>query len=153
MDFSAEALAYAKRAFAKHDLSAEFVCQDVFAPGEPAHDLVFNAGVLEHYTFDQQVGFPARNGEPQPKVRAGAGAQSAMLLVLDMAVAAVPPGAMALRQGDADGRISRPRSRPPVCGFSATGTAAEGGPSSSSQASTAWTIGCATKSSRYIVRR
>jgi glycosyltransferase involved in cell wall biosynthesis/SAM-dependent methyltransferase len=57
MDFSAEALNYAKRAFAKHDLAADFVCQDVFAPGAPEYDLVFNAGVLEHYDFDQQVAF------------------------------------------------------------------------------------------------
>jgi glycosyltransferase involved in cell wall biosynthesis len=57
MDFSAEALGYAKRVFAQHNVSADFVCQDVFAPGEPEHDLVFNAGVLEHYDFDQQVAF------------------------------------------------------------------------------------------------
>ncbi len=57
MDFSAEALNYARRAFARHGLSADFVCQDVFAPGEPEYDLVFNAGVLEHYHFDEQVAF------------------------------------------------------------------------------------------------
>ena len=57
MDFSAEALNYAQRAFSKHDLAADFVCQDVFAPGEPEYDLVFNAGVLEHYNFDEQVAF------------------------------------------------------------------------------------------------
>jgi len=57
MDFSSEALGCAERSFAKDNLPAKFVCQDVFAPGEPEFDLVFNAGVLEHYTFDQQVGF------------------------------------------------------------------------------------------------
>ena len=46
MDFSAEALNYAKRAFTKYSLAADFVCQDVFTPGEPEYDLVFNAGVL-----------------------------------------------------------------------------------------------------------
>jgi glycosyltransferase involved in cell wall biosynthesis/SAM-dependent methyltransferase len=57
MDFSREALGCAERTFARQELPVKFVCQDVFAPGEPEYDLVFNAGVLEHYTFDQQVGF------------------------------------------------------------------------------------------------
>ena len=57
MDFSTEALRYAQRAFAEHKLSADFLCQDVFEPGQPEYDLVFNAGVLEHYTFDEQVAF------------------------------------------------------------------------------------------------
>jgi glycosyltransferase involved in cell wall biosynthesis/2-polyprenyl-3-methyl-5-hydroxy-6-metoxy-1,4-benzoquinol methylase len=57
MDFSPEALGYAERSFAERRLSADFVCQDVFSPGEPEYDLVFNAGVLEHYAFDQQVAF------------------------------------------------------------------------------------------------
>lgn len=57
MDFSSEAIACAGRSFARENLTADFVCEDVFTPGEPQYDLVFNAGVLEHYTFDQQVGF------------------------------------------------------------------------------------------------
>ncbi|MBU4400113.1 MAG: methyltransferase domain-containing protein, partial [Planctomycetes bacterium] len=57
MDFSSEALGYAERIFAQHQLSAEFVDGDVFSCGEPQFDLVFNAGVLEHYNFDQQVAF------------------------------------------------------------------------------------------------
>ena len=57
MDFSTEALHCTRRAFAEHNLSAEFTCQDVFVPGQPEYDLVFNAGVLEHYTFDEQVAF------------------------------------------------------------------------------------------------
>ena len=57
MDFSTEAIAYAERIFAKRNLPAEFADGDVFSPGEPKYDLVFNAGVLEHYTFEQQVAF------------------------------------------------------------------------------------------------
>jgi len=57
MDFSSEALEYARRAFAGENVAAEFVCQDVFVPGTPEFDLVFNAGVLEHYDFDRQVAF------------------------------------------------------------------------------------------------
>ena len=57
MDFSSEALGYAERTFTQHQLSAEFVDGDVFSCGEPEYDMVFNAGVLEHYTFDQQVAF------------------------------------------------------------------------------------------------
>ena len=57
MDFSAEALSYARRIFDQHQRSAQFVEGDVFARGEPQYDMVFNAGVLEHYTFEQQVAF------------------------------------------------------------------------------------------------
>jgi 2-polyprenyl-3-methyl-5-hydroxy-6-metoxy-1,4-benzoquinol methylase/glycosyltransferase involved in cell wall biosynthesis len=57
MDFSQEALACAKRSFAERSLSADFVCQDVFAPGEAQYDLVFNAGALANYAFDEQVAF------------------------------------------------------------------------------------------------
>lgn len=57
MDFSSEALGYAERTFTQYQLSAEFVDGDVFSCGKPEYDLVFNAGVLEHYTFDQQVAF------------------------------------------------------------------------------------------------
>ena len=57
MDFAPEAIHYAQRAFAQRDLPANFVCQDVFRPGEPEYDLVFNAGVLEHYTLDEQAEF------------------------------------------------------------------------------------------------
>lgn len=57
LDFSQEALNYAKRLFDREKLSARFVQGDVFGPPESQHDLVFNAGVLEHYTFDEQVTF------------------------------------------------------------------------------------------------
>ena len=57
MDFSSEALAYAERIFDQHQLAAKFIGGDVFSVGDPKYDLVFNAGVLEHYSFDQQVAF------------------------------------------------------------------------------------------------
>lgn len=57
LDFSQEALNYAKRLFDREGLSAGFVQGDVFGPPEAKYDLVFNAGVLEHYTFDEQVSF------------------------------------------------------------------------------------------------
>ena len=57
MDFTPAALDYARRLFEREHLSAAFHEDNVFAHGEPEYDLVFNAGVLEHYTFDQQVAF------------------------------------------------------------------------------------------------
>ena len=57
MDFAPAAVQFAQQAFAQRGLSATFLCEDVFAPGREEHDLVFNAGVLEHYTFDEQVAF------------------------------------------------------------------------------------------------
>lgn len=57
MDFSRKALEYAEHSFAQQGASAGFVCEDVFTLGKPEHDLVFNAGVLEHYAFDKQVDF------------------------------------------------------------------------------------------------
>lgn len=56
-DFSSEALGYAKRLFERENVEAELFQEDVLQPGIPEYDLVFNAGVLEHYTFDQQVAF------------------------------------------------------------------------------------------------
>lgn len=58
MDFSVEALNYARRLFAREQVTAEFRLGDVFAPGdEPEFDLVFNAGVLEHYSLERQAAF------------------------------------------------------------------------------------------------
>lgn len=57
MDFSTEALGYARRLFEREGERARFIEGDVFEPGEAAYDLVFNAGVLEHYTCDQQARF------------------------------------------------------------------------------------------------
>jgi len=57
LDFSPEALNYARRSFEMHKKQAEFILGDVFQPGKPAYDLVFNAGVLEHYGFEEQVAF------------------------------------------------------------------------------------------------
>jgi GT2 family glycosyltransferase/2-polyprenyl-3-methyl-5-hydroxy-6-metoxy-1,4-benzoquinol methylase len=57
LDFSSEALGYARRLFEREQVSAEFVEADVFEPGEAEFDLVFNAGVLEHYTAERQAEF------------------------------------------------------------------------------------------------
>jgi GT2 family glycosyltransferase/SAM-dependent methyltransferase len=57
MDFSKEALRYARGLFDKNGLSAEFSVGDVLEPGRAEYDLVFNAGVLEHYSLDDQVKF------------------------------------------------------------------------------------------------
>ena len=55
MDFSAEALEQARRWFDRVGAAAQFVQQDVMHAGPAEFDLVFNAGVLEHYTFQEQV--------------------------------------------------------------------------------------------------
>jgi GT2 family glycosyltransferase len=57
LDFSQEALVYARKLFEREQVAATFLEGDVFTPGAPDYDLVFNAGVLEHYTFDEQVAF------------------------------------------------------------------------------------------------
>ena len=58
MDFSEYALDYAKRYFEQENLSADFVLEDVFATETvTSADLVFNAGVLEHYQYEEQVKF------------------------------------------------------------------------------------------------
>ena len=55
MDFSSAALDYARRNFDHRKLSAQFIRADAFATGSPEYDLVFNAGVLEHYDLDDQA--------------------------------------------------------------------------------------------------
>lgn len=57
LDFSSAALEHARRRFADHGVKASFIEEDAFAPGRPEYDLVFNAGVLEHYTLDEQARF------------------------------------------------------------------------------------------------
>jgi hypothetical protein len=57
MDISPQALDAARRLFARTGLTADARLGDVFAPGSATHDLVFNAGVLEHYTLEQQAAF------------------------------------------------------------------------------------------------
>jgi 2-polyprenyl-3-methyl-5-hydroxy-6-metoxy-1,4-benzoquinol methylase/GT2 family glycosyltransferase len=57
MDFSREALRYAERLFEREQIAGEFIQGDVFTSGEPEFDLVFNAGVLEHYTLESQAAF------------------------------------------------------------------------------------------------
>ena len=56
LDFSEEALSVARGVFARYDLPATFETGDITAGAGPAdHDLVFNSGVLEHYSFEEQV--------------------------------------------------------------------------------------------------
>lgn len=55
LDFSSEALTKARRNFERAKIRAEFILADAFQPGAAQYDLVFNAGVLEHYNFDQQT--------------------------------------------------------------------------------------------------
>lgn len=57
LDFSPNALDYARRLFAQHGERVHTIEADAFAPGPAEYDLVFNAGVLEHYSFDEQVRF------------------------------------------------------------------------------------------------
>jgi 2-polyprenyl-3-methyl-5-hydroxy-6-metoxy-1,4-benzoquinol methylase len=55
MDFSSAALDYARRNFDHRKLTAHFIRADAFETGSPEYDLVFNAGVLEHYDLDDQA--------------------------------------------------------------------------------------------------
>jgi GT2 family glycosyltransferase/2-polyprenyl-3-methyl-5-hydroxy-6-metoxy-1,4-benzoquinol methylase len=57
LDFSPNALDYARRLFAQHGQRVRTIEADAFASGPSEYDLVFNAGVLEHYSFDEQVRF------------------------------------------------------------------------------------------------
>lgn len=55
LDFSLAALGYARRLFERAGVVANFQYGELQIVGEPSYDLVFNAGVLEHYPFDEQV--------------------------------------------------------------------------------------------------
>jgi len=55
LDSSVEALAAAKSLFAEHGLNPAVECADLFQEGTPDFDLVFNSGVIEHFSFDDQV--------------------------------------------------------------------------------------------------
>ena len=55
LDSSEAALSSAKTLFASRGLTAAAECGDLFASGNPDFDLVFNSGVIEHYSFDDQV--------------------------------------------------------------------------------------------------
>ncbi|HET8548825.1 MAG TPA: glycosyltransferase, partial [Bryobacteraceae bacterium] len=55
LDFSKPALESAQRSFERQNLSARFRYEDVFTPGTPEFDVVFSAGVLEHYEPEQQI--------------------------------------------------------------------------------------------------
>jgi GT2 family glycosyltransferase/SAM-dependent methyltransferase len=55
LDFSPRALDYSRRIFACEGLSATWIDGDIRDKGEPAFDLVFSAGVLQHYPPEQQA--------------------------------------------------------------------------------------------------
>lgn len=56
LDFSVEALSVARGVFARYAMPASFETGDITAGvGGADHDLVFNSGVLEHYSFEEQV--------------------------------------------------------------------------------------------------
>ena len=57
MDFAPAALTSATAIFSRAGQQASFHLGDAFQPAESEYDLVFNAGALEHYNFDQQIGF------------------------------------------------------------------------------------------------
>lgn len=55
LDFSENALTAARSLFSRLGLAAHFHSGDIFDPGEKDYDFVFNSGVLEHYSFEEQV--------------------------------------------------------------------------------------------------
>lgn len=55
LDFAANALSYAKRQAAQAGVDVAVELGDAFAQGKPQYDMVFNAGVLEHYEPASQV--------------------------------------------------------------------------------------------------
>lgn len=55
LDFSQQALHYAKTLYDQERIKAEFIHKNGFEIGSPEYDIVFNAGVLEHYSFNEQV--------------------------------------------------------------------------------------------------
>jgi glycosyltransferase involved in cell wall biosynthesis/SAM-dependent methyltransferase len=55
LDVSREALNYTRRVFEREGLRPALIHDDAMAEGRPEFDLVFNAGVLEHYTQAQQA--------------------------------------------------------------------------------------------------
>ena len=54
MDFAPAALDAARRVFQSAGLEAGFTLGDAFSEGLPEYDLVFNAGVVEHYSVERQ---------------------------------------------------------------------------------------------------
>ena len=55
LDFSTEAIAYAKHLYQREGVAASFIQGDIRKPLDSRYDVVFNAGVLEHYSFNEQV--------------------------------------------------------------------------------------------------
>ncbi|MDY0212990.1 MAG: glycosyltransferase [Desulfuromonadaceae bacterium] len=58
LDFSREAIATSKKVFDRAGASADFYMGDVYKDDDLlGYDVTFNSGVLEHYTFKEQVRF------------------------------------------------------------------------------------------------
>lgn len=55
LDFSTHALNVAQQIFTQNGQTADFILQDGFEKGVPEYDLVFNAGVVEHYQLADQI--------------------------------------------------------------------------------------------------
>lgn len=54
LDFSKNAIEVSRELFSREHKDATFLLEDAFTHGAPEFELVFNAGVLEHYTVHQQ---------------------------------------------------------------------------------------------------
>jgi GT2 family glycosyltransferase/glycosyltransferase involved in cell wall biosynthesis len=58
LDFSKEAITTSKKVFSRAGLTADFHLGDVYKDDDLlGYDVAFNSGVLEHYSFDEQVRF------------------------------------------------------------------------------------------------
>lgn len=55
LDFSPHSLSYASRLLAREGVEAQLIEADLAQPGPAEFDLVFSAGVLEHYSVEDQV--------------------------------------------------------------------------------------------------
>jgi 2-polyprenyl-3-methyl-5-hydroxy-6-metoxy-1,4-benzoquinol methylase len=55
LDFSPHSLAYASRLFAREGVETQLIEADLAKPGPAEYDLVFSAGVLEHYSVEDQI--------------------------------------------------------------------------------------------------
>ncbi len=85
MDFSPKALDYSRRVFEREQLTANFLEGDIREPSAPGFDLVFNAGVIEHYTFDEQADLLRSMAGRSRRYVPRSGPQRVVLLVLAMA--------------------------------------------------------------------
>jgi len=57
VDYSEHSIQNMKRMFERNGISAKFYCNDIRAMDieENTYDIVFNSGVLEHFSFEEQV--------------------------------------------------------------------------------------------------